>query len=65
MRIGIILSLLIIGLLLVAGCAVGPQTASGELTEEAGDADAVEQADEDLDSSELDDLDEELDDLSW
>jgi hypothetical protein len=59
-----VVTFLIIGLLLITACAPQAVPPSG-LTEEAGNVDAVEQADEDLDSSELDSLDEELEDSSW
>ncbi len=61
------LCMLVLGLLVIASCAPQPPTdgAAGELTEEAGNVDEVEQTDKDLNTSELDNLDEELDDLSW
>ena len=59
-----VVGLLIVGLLVLSACA--PQAApTNELTEEVGNGGAVEQADKDLDSSELDSLDQELDDSSW
>ena len=56
---------LVIGILLIAGCAPQQVDTSSELTKEAGDSSTIEQADQDLNTSELNGLDGELDDLSW
>ena len=65
----VLIWMLVIGLLLVAGCTKSADSgdalkSEGELTV-GGDASDVDALDEELDTSDLDKLDSELDDLTW